>query len=202
MMALLLRGAAALWPAAANLLAGGAGRRSLSAPLSGWMCGALRGLSRILKTEAPKPRSGLGPSHNRVVPLFEPLHSSAHVYLLHYLVPIIQVYRTNKAICPVSTSPLGGLQRTAPSHPSHVSDVHHQGSRLHCLCTPARMVNTAVLSKLPSWAHLSDRPPAFPPTSPFASVCGVQTSSIHAEGKKIITLNHFGCCESRSGQAS
>lgn len=95
-------------------------------------------------------------------PLFEPPHSSAQLYLLHYQLPIIPVYRTNKAICPVSTCLAGGCQTKALSHHSGSLDIHHPSSRLHYLCTPVKMVNTAMLSKLPAWASLSDWTPQLP----------------------------------------
>lgn len=96
-------------------------------------------------------------------PPSKPLHSSAQLYLLHYALLIIQVYRTNKAICPVSTCLAGGLKRTAPSHHSGSLDIHHQNRRLHCLCTPVCMVNTAALSKLPALADVSDCTPQLSP---------------------------------------
>lgn len=92
---------------------------------TGWMSGALWGLCGALscsggraawKKEAQRlaPGSLLSLFKQQIDtlcpyrPLFEPPHSSAQLYLLHYQLPIIPVYRTNKAICPVSTCLAGG----------------------------------------------------------------------------------------------
>ena len=188
-----LCGAAPRRPAGADLLAASAGQWSLSMGLDGWVepCGAStvlwavavgaaeeRGSAPVAKKrwgqhgkKAPSLAPGLLLSlFTQQIdplcsfrPLSKPLHSSAELYLLHYALLIIQVYRTNKAICPVSTCLAGGLKRTAPSHHSGSLDIHHQSRRLHCLCTPVCMVNTAAQSKFPRlgrrvWLHTS----AFP----------------------------------------
>ena len=94
--------------------------------------------------------------------MIKPLHSSAQLCLLHYLLPIIQVYRTNNTICPVSIRLARGLERAARSHQSGSLDIDHQSSRLHCPCMLFKMVNTAALRKLPTWAYLSDCTPQLP----------------------------------------
>lgn len=102
--------------------------------------------------------------------MFKPLHSSARLYLLHYLLPIIPVYRTNKAICPVSKCLAGGFWRTTPSHHLDSLDIPHQSSRLHHICKPVQKVNTTELSKLPHlgwlvWLYTSAPPSVTSPSS-------------------------------------
>jgi len=79
-------------------------------------------------------------------------------------------------------------------------EIHHQCSRPHCVCTPSQTANIAALRKLPTWAQLYTS--AYPSETPSVAVCGRQTSHIHTEEEKIITLNKFGCLWELWGQQS